>query len=135
MWLNKPFLRGTLALIDAMALGMKALTYAANVQAADQPGEDSQDARAAGAVDLAMGEGMPQKATGGESQTINGIAIGATTVLALVLGFGLFWTLPALADGQTAATPRAPAHGGQSAGREPGRRRHPAGHLLSCTSG
>ena len=32
-WLNKPFLRGSLALIDAMALGIKALTYAANVQA------------------------------------------------------------------------------------------------------
>ena len=28
--------------------------------------------------------------------TINGIAIGATTVLSLVLGFGLFWTLPAV---------------------------------------
>ena len=35
MWLNKPFLRGTLALIDAMAMGMKALTYAANVQMED----------------------------------------------------------------------------------------------------
>ncbi len=35
-WLNKPFLRGSLALIDAMALGIKALTYAANVQATDE---------------------------------------------------------------------------------------------------
>lgn len=95
MWLNKPFLRGTLALIDSMALGMKALTYAANVQAADQ-GMTS-EAPAAGAVDLAMGEGAPAKTTGSESQTINGITIGLTTVLALFLGFGLFWTLPALA--------------------------------------
>src|SRR5256714_15530935 len=31
-WLNKPFLRGTLALVDAMALGMKALAFAAQVQ-------------------------------------------------------------------------------------------------------
>ncbi len=31
-WLNKPFLRGTLALVDAMALGSKALSFAANVQ-------------------------------------------------------------------------------------------------------
>lgn len=31
-WLNKPFLRGTLALIDAMALGMRALAFASNVQ-------------------------------------------------------------------------------------------------------
>ncbi|MBV9848240.1 MAG: DUF1385 domain-containing protein [Armatimonadetes bacterium] len=102
MWLNRPFLRGTLALIDAMALGMKALTYAANVQAQDafpNPG----GAGAAGAVDLAMGEGAPPLApptpnaggAGTESQTINDIAIGLTSVLALLFGFGLFWTLPA----------------------------------------
>src|SRR5579875_612939 len=36
LWLNKPFLRGTFALIDSMALGMKALTYAANVQMQDE---------------------------------------------------------------------------------------------------
>ena len=134
-WLNKPFLRGTLALVDAMSLGMKALTYAANVQALDgQPAPP-----AAGALDLAMGEGAPvlgeappapqvwgeetlqggarstktvgkeakQEAVletsspptwgaGGASAPINGIAIGATTVLALLLGFGLFWTLPAV---------------------------------------
>ena len=32
MWMNRPLLRGTLALIDAMALGMKALKFAADVQ-------------------------------------------------------------------------------------------------------
>src|SRR5438552_18550518 len=32
-WLNRPFLRGTLALVDAMALGTRALTYSARVQA------------------------------------------------------------------------------------------------------
>ncbi len=96
-WLNKPFLRGTLALIDAMALGMKALTYAANVQADDTSGEAKSEAPAAAAVGLAMGEGAPSApAPGKPSQTINGIAIGATTVVALLLGFGLFWTLPAL---------------------------------------
>jgi len=34
-WLNKPFLRGTLALIDAMVLGIKALMYSADVAMAD----------------------------------------------------------------------------------------------------
>src|SRR5947208_1612716 len=34
-WMNRPLLRGTLALIDAMALGMKALNFAASVQAAE----------------------------------------------------------------------------------------------------
>ncbi len=100
MWLNKPFLRGTLALIDAMALGMRALTYAANVQAADESAAGKKEAPAAGAVNLAMGEGIPLSAPavpnpGVESQAISGIAIGLTTVVALLLGFGLFWTLPA----------------------------------------
>ena len=31
-WMNKPFLRGTYALLDAMILGMKALAFASNVQ-------------------------------------------------------------------------------------------------------
>ena len=31
-WMNRPVLRGTLALIDAMALGTRALTFASNVQ-------------------------------------------------------------------------------------------------------
>lgn len=100
-WLNKPFLRGTLALIDAMALGMKALTYAANVQIADEAGKDEakSEGDTAGAVNLALGEGAPLPKAGRsekQSQTINGIAIGATTVIALVFGFALFWTLPAL---------------------------------------
>jgi len=97
-WLNKPFLRGSLALIDAMAMGIKALTYAANVQAADDgspPAPNSGGVREASAVNLALGEGIAEKEKSSNG-TINGIAIGATTVLSLFLGFGLFWTLPAI---------------------------------------
>ena len=92
-WLNKPFLRGSLALVDAMALGIKALTYAANVQATDEFAKS--ETPASGAVNVALGEGvaLKEKSTDG---TINGIAIGATTVLSLFLGFALFWTFPAL---------------------------------------
>ncbi len=127
-WLNKPFLRGSLALIDAMALGIKALTYAANVQATDTGVSEDKAEEAAGAAALAMGEGVfapssedrpPAPNSGGvrgepppdpapppstvigaggasPSGAINGIAIGLTTVVSLALGFGLFWTLPAL---------------------------------------
>ena len=93
-WLNKPFLRGSLALVDAMALGIKALTYAANVQAADQFAVS--ETPAAGALNMALGEGLAEKQASSDG-TINGIAIGATTVFSLLLGFGLFWVLPALA--------------------------------------
>ena len=92
-WLNKPFLRGSLALIDAMAMGIKALTYAANVQAQDEG--SSLTPNGASAVNLALGEGIVEKEKSSDG-TINGIAIGATTVVSLVLGFGLFWTLPAV---------------------------------------
>ena len=34
-WLNKPFLRGTLALIDAMVLGIKALMFSADIAMED----------------------------------------------------------------------------------------------------
>ena len=38
-WLNWPFARGTLALIDAMALGIKALAFASSVQlGTEKPG-------------------------------------------------------------------------------------------------
>lgn len=95
-WLNKPFLRGSLALIDAMAMGIKALTYAANVQAQDEGAKvDPSEVKAAGAVSLAIGEGVVEKEKS-PNGTINGIAIGATTVLSLFLGFALFWTLPAI---------------------------------------
>lgn len=99
-WLNKPFLRGSFALVDAMALGIKALTYAANVQTTDEFAKTnstlmSGEAPAAGAVNLAIGEGVGEKAKSSDG-SINGIAIGATVVVSLVLGYGLFWTAPAL---------------------------------------
>jgi uncharacterized protein YqhQ len=108
-WLNKPFLRGTAALVDAMAMGIRSLTYAANLQLEDeqtsQPAESLaepiQESNAASAVNLAMGEGGPVLKNGAKpagssivNQSVNGIAIGATTVLALLLGFALFWLIP-----------------------------------------
>lgn len=34
-WLNKPFLRGTLAMADTMVLGMKSLMFSANIAMED----------------------------------------------------------------------------------------------------
>ena len=95
-WLNKPFLRGTFALIDTMALGIKSLTYAANIQIDDEGAQ--KEAASASAVDFAMGQGSPvaqPAAKTGPSQSVTNIAIGATTVLSMVIGIALFWTLPA----------------------------------------
>ena len=47
-WLKKPFLRGTLALIDAMALGIKALKYSADIAMRDIAASESGDQAGSG---------------------------------------------------------------------------------------
>ncbi len=68
-WLNRPFLRGTLALLDAMALGIRALRFSADVQLEEQT------------------QTVQQK-------RINDLAIGSTMVVGLLVGLGLFVALP-----------------------------------------
>jgi uncharacterized protein YqhQ len=79
-WLNRPFLRGTLAIVDALALGMKALAFAANVQAAAEA-EASDAARRAAGRESVRGSAAD-------------MAIGITLVLSLALGVLLFVALP-----------------------------------------
>lgn len=68
-WLNRPFLRGTLALMDAMALGIRALRFSADVQLEEQT------------------QTVQQK-------RINDIAVGSTMIVGLLVGLGLFVALP-----------------------------------------
>jgi uncharacterized protein YqhQ len=68
-WLNRPFLRGTLALLDAMALGIRALRFSADVQLEEQT------------------QTVQQK-------RINDLAVGSTLVLGIAIGVGLFVALP-----------------------------------------
>lgn len=75
-WLNKPFLRGTLALIDAMMIGMKALMFSADIAMSDLEPEKSQET-----------EGK---------KSVNDIAISATMVLGIALGIGIFMIGPHL---------------------------------------
>ncbi len=68
-WLNRPFLRGTLALLDAMALGIRALRFSADVQLEEQT------------------QTVQQK-------RINDLAVGSTMIVGLLIGLGLFVALP-----------------------------------------
>lgn len=96
-WLNKPFLRGTLAMIDSMALGMKALMYSADIAMQDavvsekaddaQSSEDSKTSEA----DTIKANDRKTKASGG---SINDIAISAFMILGLVIGLALFFFVP-----------------------------------------
>ncbi len=78
-WLKWPFFRGSLALLDSMALGVKAMRFAANVQT---------DPMYQAPVD---GADVVVNASGGRIQDV---VIGGTIVVSLVLGIAVFNVLP-----------------------------------------
>ncbi len=88
-WLNKPFLRGTLALIDAVVLGIKSLMFSANIAM-----EDIDKANADLSKEVEPAESADTGAQ--KRQTINDITIGATMVLGLALGIAVFIVTPHL---------------------------------------
>ncbi len=81
-WLKKPFLRGTLALIDAMALGIKALKYSTDIAMQD----------------IAISEGKSD--VGSDSpepvKSVNDATINAMLVVGLVIGLAFFIFVPIL---------------------------------------
>ena len=107
-WLNKPFLRGTLALIDAMALGSRALSFASNVQLQYEqelkgqtavvvsPPEKAREELRDSAASLANGIPMVVSETAPKSGKINDIAIGSSLAFSLVFGIVLFVLIPTL---------------------------------------
>ncbi len=84
-WLNWPFARGTLALLDAMILGARALNFASRIQVNDTSQVYRQDRTT--------------------TSQLKDIAVGGTVVLSLVLGLFIFKVLP------TVITTVAVAHG------------------------
>jgi len=99
-WLNRPFLRGSLALLDAMVMGIKALTFSANVQAeaidqAEAAKRAKVDDRRPMTDDLSLqSPNHPITPSPGARNRINDIAIGITMVTALCFGVFLFIALP-----------------------------------------
>lgn len=83
-FLKKPFLRGTLALIDAMALGIKALKFSTDI--AMQDIDESEAAK----------RGEEEKEASPAKKSVNDITVGAIMVLGLLGGVGLFFLVPIL---------------------------------------
>jgi uncharacterized protein YqhQ len=101
LWMNRPLLRGTLALIDAMALGMKALKFAADVQTQSLGGPDTQSAPATVAVNgngaAATAEpAKDHKINDYKDHKINDYVVGGTMVFSICFGIALFVALPTL---------------------------------------
>lgn len=92
-WLNKPFLRGTLALIDAMVLGVKALMFSADVAMEDIEQTTSKKGKKA---QEAAGESPAEKPSKPKGQSINDITVGASMILGVALGIGIFMIGPHL---------------------------------------
>jgi len=80
-WLNKPFLRGTLALFEAMMLGMKSLSFSASIAMESETRKEAPS---------------PAQETASQEppKSINEIAVGLTMMVGLALGIGLFVMLP-----------------------------------------
>lgn len=75
-WLNVPFLRGTLALIDAMALGSRALAFASHVQleaeqTAQQNRSEREAARTAQQESYERGAGQLAQQNGGQATSLS----------------------------------------------------------------
>lgn len=90
-WLKVPFLRGSLALLDAMALGVRAMHFASHVQMDDkyQPVAEGEEEAPAGVI-------KPGGVGGGEGESIKKIAVGGAMVVGLLMGLFLFVYLPNL---------------------------------------
>lgn len=96
-FLNKPFLRGTLGILDAMILGSRALNFATKVQL-----EDASTIKSANSESIAASPAPPPvsetpPATPPAKQSkINDIAVGGTLVISLIFGLFVFRAIPTL---------------------------------------
>jgi uncharacterized protein YqhQ len=103
-WQKKPLLRGAFALVDAMALGTRALFWAAKVAEADiaKPEEKQAVRRAEETSGLAMGTAVAARdpepvTTGNKSPSrVTDIALGGAMATGLLMAVGLFKVLPQL---------------------------------------
>lgn len=91
-WLKLPFLRGTLALLDAMALGIKAMRFASNVQLdlEHQKPEEREKMLAEAAAAQAT-KGAPNLT---KEKKIQDAAVGMAMFTGLAMGVLLFVLLP-----------------------------------------
>lgn len=98
-WLNKPFLRGTLALIDTFALGAKALMWSANIAMEDEQAKQNAKSKTttpSAESEAAVGDGADKaQSKPSKPSKVNEMVLGATLFLAIPIGLLLFLYLPA----------------------------------------
>lgn len=109
-WLNRPFLRGILALLDAMILGARALTFSSSIQMAE-----AAPAATAVPVQPVTEQSKPQpdltaqaspapavvrrESSAPATRRINDIAVGGALLFSFLVGLVLFKLVPTLITG------------------------------------
>jgi uncharacterized protein YqhQ len=83
-----PFIRGVFNFIDSMVLGMKTLTYSADLAMEEEKAESAGD-----------GDGTGEAAKSGKKESDSGLMMTLTIVLAIAMAVGLFMVLPVLLAG------------------------------------
>jgi uncharacterized protein YqhQ len=97
-WQKVPFLRGAFALVDAMALGTRALFWAAKIAEQDTaPPANKAEARAAEEwVGPALGTAAPDLSRPRSASRVTDVAIGGAMFTGLALGLCLIVVIPNL---------------------------------------
>jgi uncharacterized protein YqhQ len=98
-WLRLPFLRGSLAIIDSMALGSRAMKFASNVQLeGEEKGEMSKETIAKEEAETVAASAVPVILPGevGAPNRIQDATIGLTMVFGIGVGLLLFVFVPNL---------------------------------------
>ncbi|MCX6379136.1 MAG: DUF1385 domain-containing protein [Armatimonadetes bacterium] len=92
-FLNKPFLRGTLGILDAMILGSRALNFASKVQLEDASTIKSAAPLPATTPSPSAPVAKPTE-TNRAGSKINEIAVGGTILISLLFGLFVFRLIP-----------------------------------------
>lgn len=93
-WLNKPLLRGSLALIDSMVLGIKALMFSADIAMQDAANAEADGKKSKKQEEAELRAEAELEAIEKKGGSINDIAINAMMFLGLAFGVALFLFVP-----------------------------------------
>lgn len=87
-WLKKPFLRGMLAMFDTMALGIKAMNIASNIQLDDKYNPEKNPHQ------LTEEQVKEASSAAKKKKAVDNLTIAVTVVISLGLGFLIFNVMP-----------------------------------------
>jgi len=91
-----PFIRGSVALVDTMILGMKSLFYSADIALADEETKKEKEVDEKKAKTLNEEKEKAKEALAKSGNKVNGMFIGVSAFLGLAIGVLLFMFVPIL---------------------------------------